>query len=253
VTIAGTLLYKPIIELPDHLTGLISGIVIAEIYQLIMNTKLSKKQKKEKCYQALKAKIVTGLLKPGDTLTEQELMEEFSIGRTPLREILLRIQSAGLIIRVPRGGTIIAPLDIISFMHLMETRIPLELFAGELVPKRISSDQLNNLKTQLHALKNLAYKNGKEYKFARMEIEFHTSIYRATQNPELAKLLEQLHDKCARVWYCLTNGSDDIFFGLNDLCALLDAIAAKDISLIKKIIKRHLNGFITEVGKRINT
>jgi len=48
VTIAGTLLYKPIIELPDHLTGLISGIVIAEIYQLIMNTKLSKKQKKKK-------------------------------------------------------------------------------------------------------------------------------------------------------------------------------------------------------------
>jgi DNA-binding GntR family transcriptional regulator len=218
-----------------------------------MDTKLSKKQKKENCYRLLKAQIVTGFLRPGNTLTEQEIMAEFSIGRTPLRDVFLRIQNDGLIIRVPRGGTIIAPLDIKNFMHLMETRIPLELFAGELACKRISPDQLNDLKTQLNALRDLKHKTGAEYSFAKLELKFHTSVYRATQNPELAKLLEHLHDKCARVWYCLTRGSDDIFFGMDDLCILLDALSFKDISLIKKTIKRHLNGLITEVEKRVNT
>jgi len=218
-----------------------------------MNTKYNKKQKKEDCYQALKDEIVTGILKPGTALTELEFMEKFSIGRTPLREIFLRIQQDGLIIRVPRGGTIIAPLDINSFMHLMETRMPLELFAGELACKRIKSNQLTDLKTQLSTLEALAYKTGAGYQFAKLEIKFHTAIYWTTQNPELVTLLGQLHDKCARVWYCLTSGSDDVFFGLSDLHALLDALAAKEASLIKKIIKRHLNGFVIEVKKRINT
>ncbi|MBT4526299.1 MAG: GntR family transcriptional regulator [Deltaproteobacteria bacterium] len=69
-----------------------------------MDTILSKKQKKENCYQALKAQIVTGLLKPGNALAEQAVMEEFSIGRTPLRDVFLRIQNDGLIIRIPRGN-----------------------------------------------------------------------------------------------------------------------------------------------------
>ncbi|SMC82334.1 transcriptional regulator, GntR family [Desulfocicer vacuolatum DSM 3385] len=218
-----------------------------------MNTPSNKKQKKEACYQALKAEIVTGRLKPGTTLTEMEFMEKFSIGRTPLREIFLRIQQDGLIIRRPRGGTVIAPLDINSFMYTMETRMPLELFAGELACKRITTDQLNGLKTQLKNLEKLAYTASAGYRFARLEIQFHTAIYQATQNPELATLLGLLHDKCARVWYCLTTPGDDVFFGINDLHALMDTLFEKDIPLMKKIIKRHLNGFIIEVGKRINT
>ena len=238
----------------DRVSELIFSTVIDESEKLIMDTKLSKKQKKEDCYQELKAQIVTGLLRPGQTLTEQEIMEKFSIGRTPLRDVFLKIQNDGLIIRVPRGGTIISSLDVNNFMHLMETRIPLELAAGELACKRITSDQLNDLKKQLKVLKDKQHNAGAEaYTFARLELKFHASIYKATQNPEMAKLLEQLHDKCARVWYCLTSGSDDVFFGLNDLCVLLDSLSSKDSSLIKKTIKRHLNGFIKEVEKRINT
>ena len=218
-----------------------------------MNSKNSKKEKKENCYKAIKADIVTGLLKPGTALTEPVFMDAYEIGRTPLREVFLRIQQDGLIIRVPRGGTVVAPLDINSFMFLMETRMPLELFAGELACKRIQINQLDDFKKQLWMLEKLAYKTDMGNKFARLEIDFHTAIYRTTQNPELAKLLGQLHDKCARVWYCLTSGSDDVFFGLNDLSTLLDALIKRDISLFKKIIKRHLSGFIAEVEKRINT
>ena len=139
-------------------------------------------------------------------------------------------------------------------MHLVETRIPLELFAGELACKRITSDQLNDLKDQLDVLKEKKHHTEKAaYTFARLELKFHRSVYKATQNPELAKLLQQLHDKCARVWYCLASGNDDVSFGLNDLCVLLDALSSKNVSLIKKTIRKHLNGFIAEVEKRVNS
>jgi DNA-binding GntR family transcriptional regulator len=226
---------------------------IKEKFFLPMGTGFTKKQKKEVCYQTLKAQIVTGILKPGNSLGEKELMEAFSIGRTPLREVLLRFQTDGLIIRVPRGGTAIAPLDIKGFIYLMETRMPLELFAGELACKRITSHELTDLKTQLDRLNTLAKKRDAEYAFARLEIAFHAAVYKTTQNPELAKLLEQLHDKCARVWYCLTRGSQEVSFGMDDLCELLEALSTRDVSRVKKVTKRHLNTFKNQVEKRINT
>ncbi|MBT4526300.1 MAG: FCD domain-containing protein [Deltaproteobacteria bacterium] len=78
----------------------------------------------------------------------------------------------------------------------METRLPLESFAGELACKRITPDQMKDLTIQFEAIQKLEYKTGAEYSFASLELKFHTSVYTATQIPELAKLLEQLHDKC---------------------------------------------------------
>lgn len=218
-----------------------------------MSAKNNKNSIKETCYRALKNEIVTGFLRPGSVLIEQELIEKFSIGRTPLREVLLRFQNDGLIIRVPRGGTIIAPLDIKNFLYLMETRAPLELFAAELACKRITSTHLDDLKAHLVKLKNLPRNTEEKYRFASLEIAFHLSVYRATQNPELEKLLQQLHDKCSRIWYCLININDDVFFGLNDLCEIYQALSNSDSTLLKKVIKRHLRGLENEVKKRINT
>ena len=207
---------------------------------------------KEKCYQVLKNEIVTGFLRPGSVLIEQELIEKFSIGRTPLREVLLRFQNDGLIIRVPRGGTVIAPLDIKNFLYLMETRTPLELFAAELECKRITSIHLDDLKENLEKLLNLSHNIDERFTFASLEIEFHFLVYRATQNPELEKLLQNLHDKCSRIWYCLMNINDDVSFGLNDLREIYQALSNRNANVLKKVIKGHLKGLENEVIRRIN-
>ena len=51
---------------------------------------------KEKIYHKLKEAIITTELEPNMRLNEKELINRFKISRTPLREILIRLQGGGV-------------------------------------------------------------------------------------------------------------------------------------------------------------
>src|SRR5690606_1073114 len=48
-------------------------------------------------YEVLKRKVITLELRPGEFLHEKRLMEELKVGRTPLRESILRLKVEGLV------------------------------------------------------------------------------------------------------------------------------------------------------------
>ena len=64
---------------------------------------------KEEAYEELRVRIVTNGVAPGEILNEKDLMAELAIGRSPLREILFRLQEENLIKPLPRLGAL-APL-----------------------------------------------------------------------------------------------------------------------------------------------
>ena len=53
--------------------------------------------KKEEAYEELRVRIITNDFAPGQILKEKDLMVQLSIGRSPLREILFRLQEENLI------------------------------------------------------------------------------------------------------------------------------------------------------------
>src|SRR5207237_9349504 len=55
-------------------------------------------------YATLREAILDGLLRPGDGLIEERVARHFGVSRTPVREALLRLESEGLALRVPRRG-----------------------------------------------------------------------------------------------------------------------------------------------------
>ena len=90
---------------------------------------------KEKAYQSLRMQIVTNRVTPGTILNEKNLMAQFSIGRSPLREILFRLQEENLIKPLPRLGYMVTTLDIAQVRELVELRRELEGFAAELIDR----------------------------------------------------------------------------------------------------------------------
>ena len=46
----------------------------------------------EKAYTQIKKKIVTTEMPPGSVINEAQLMEEFALGRTPIREAIKQLQ-----------------------------------------------------------------------------------------------------------------------------------------------------------------
>ena len=63
-------------------------------------------------HKRLRDAIVDGTLQPGEQLRDAELATWLGVSRTPIREALLRLQRAGLIVSAPGRSTTVSSLDV---------------------------------------------------------------------------------------------------------------------------------------------
>ncbi|MEA3422623.1 MAG: GntR family transcriptional regulator, partial [Bacillota bacterium] len=56
-------------------------------------------------YNELKRRIIELEYEPGSAINEKDLVNEFQVSRTPIREALLRLSQIGLVEMRPRVGT----------------------------------------------------------------------------------------------------------------------------------------------------
>jgi DNA-binding GntR family transcriptional regulator len=143
-------------------------------------------------YKAIKDKIVSLELRPGDQLSEGEIVKSLGIGRTPVREALLLLEKTRLIeIKVGSGFSICKfTQDEISDYRLLRTSI--ERLSLSLSIQRITHKELNDLKKNLtdtekyitnHDLKNIL----------KYESEFHELLYSSAKSLVLSETLSNLN------------------------------------------------------------
>lgn len=152
----------------------------------------------------LTARIRNGLLKPGVKLpTEAEIMREFSVSRTVVREAISRLQAAGLAHTRHGVGTFVneasagTPFRITAdqletlndVIAMLELRIGLEAESASLAAIRRTDDNLAAMRTALDAFRQ-AIDAGEDAVAA--DFQFHLEIARATQNVHFAAMLGAL-------------------------------------------------------------
>ena len=67
---------------------------------------------RDEVFTRLRAAIVDGTFAPGEQLKDNDLAAWLGVSRTPVREALLRLGDAGLVIASPGRSTIVASLDL---------------------------------------------------------------------------------------------------------------------------------------------
>ena len=77
-------------------------------------------------YQILKKEILDLTLKPGQSISEHEICNRFSVSRTPVRTVLQRLQGDGLVRVIPYKGTVIALLDLQDIQQMIYLRAAVE-------------------------------------------------------------------------------------------------------------------------------
>src|SRR5512139_3886921 len=101
--------------------------------------------KKVQIYEQLKKAIISGSIKPGEVLTEAELSQKYSIGKTPTREALLLLTHEHLLETIPRVGYVVSRLTIQDLLEIYYLRMILESEAVGLAADRISPDEIAQL------------------------------------------------------------------------------------------------------------
>lgn len=209
--------------------------------------------KKQEAYENLRYRIISQRLAPGDLLKDKDLMDRYGIGRTPLREIMLELQNEGLIKRVPRAGTWVAPMDFNFLKQVTEIRIGLEGIAGELAAERVSQKQINEMEKVLE--KAAAHESEEQInieKLIKYESEFHGLLYQATGNQKLEKLLKNYQSIGARFWHYLVFSREQLAGQFKSQRIMMEALKKRDKEGCKKIMEDHIRSYIGIIDERIN-
>jgi DNA-binding FadR family transcriptional regulator len=154
--------------------------------------------------EAFGDRIRDGRIGAGDKLpTEAEIMAEFGVSRTVVREALSKLQAAGLVQTRHGIGTFALGLgDAAAFrippeqvatlrdvIAVLELRIGLETEAAALAAARRSAQNLATMRAALDAF-GAAIDAGLDA--VGPDFQFHLEIARATQNPHFVDLMSAL-------------------------------------------------------------
>src|SRR5215213_9453256 len=85
---------------------------------------------------ALRDLVLEGKLKPGERVSELQMVERLGVSRTPVRMALVRLQEEGLLEGIPSGGFAVKAFTEREVFEAIEIRGTLEGLAARLAAER---------------------------------------------------------------------------------------------------------------------
>lgn len=159
-----------------------------------------KRRAAELAYDAIERLFSTLVLEPGTPIVEGEIVERTGLGRTPVREALLRMASLGLIVQQPRRGLMVSNIDLADHLDVIATRRVLENLIASSAARRATKVQREQI--VLHAEEMMAAAQTNEldtYMLADHELDLVT--HQACGNDSAVKCVLPLVVQCRRFWY----------------------------------------------------
>lgn len=144
--------------------------------------------------ERIREAIQTGRYQPGDRIRESEVAEWLEVSRTPVREALRRLESDGLVGFESWRGVVVADLDRQQVSELYAMREVLEGAAARLAARQIDDAEIDLLEAFLARADACAKDADAQAKINR---QFHETIYAAAHNRYLTQTLAQLRNALA--------------------------------------------------------
>lgn len=126
----------------DSLSDLLANTVVDRIAPL-----------RDQIYQIIRSAIVTGRVKPGDSIDEVQIARQLGISRTPVREAVKKISDESLIHVRAQSGTYVATISRRQVEEAYIIRTALELESVSRASALINPTHINDLEdiVQAHA------------------------------------------------------------------------------------------------------
>lgn len=195
----------------------------------------------DRVYAALKRRVLTCVLKPGQRLVEAELCASLKVSRTPLREALNRLANEGLVVPSPFRGYSVAPLTARDFHDLCEVRRLIEPAVAALAAERATADDL----ARLREYAPLAYTPGDRRSYGNylaVNSRFHLEIARCARNRHLESLVVTVLDRHQRPCFLGLDTGIDAEESSREHFAVIEAIEARDAVRAGKLMAGHIRG-----------
>jgi len=158
----------------------------------------SAKERFDRIYNTLRDRICLLEYAPGSRLSEEELAKQFATSRTPVRRVLARLESEGLVESVHGVGTIVTDPDIAELIEIYHLRLELAALVGKLNPTPRTQEDLDRIRTLIRRC-DAEMRHPSQRSFLRLNMDFYWEISAMTGNRALREINERLYLKVVRV------------------------------------------------------
>ncbi|POX37004.1 GntR family transcriptional regulator [Streptomyces sp. Ru73] len=143
--------------------------------------------------EAIKHRILTGQLSPGQSLVETELAAQYGVSKTPVREALKTLAGTGLVVMSQYKGVTVRTVDTAMAREVYDVRLLLE---PEAVRRTVRAGAgLADARTALTRAAEAA--DPADRSLANRA--FHRALYLPCGNPLLTRMLDEVRDQAALV------------------------------------------------------
>ncbi|MCC7017380.1 MAG: GntR family transcriptional regulator [Rhodospirillales bacterium] len=194
----------------------------------------------ESLLKNLEADILRGTYAPGDRLDEQQLARRFKVSRTPVREALRHLASAGLIEMRRHQGAIVKQLTIAELIEMFQVMAELEGLCARLAARRIGAKERVRLR-RFHDLCKECLGRSDHEKFFEANNDFHEVIFQASRNSFLIEQAAALRKRLNPYRRYITYQPGRMIRSVNEHDLVVRAIEGGDSEAAHRLMRDHIN------------
>jgi GntR family transcriptional regulator, rspAB operon transcriptional repressor len=192
-----------------------------------------------KAYDFIKRSIVRLKYPPGYRINIKELQKELGVSQTPIKDALFRLAGEGMIQISSRRGTYVKEITEKDISEIAEARIVIETGAIELLAKKISDEQLEEIESLYNKIDSspLAFDY---YIFMERDYNFHRGIISVTENTRLLDMYDRLNTHMQIVRFRFAkHRSRPLPWTSQDHLDILNALKERNAEKAKASIRKH--------------
>lgn len=199
-------------------------------------------------HDEIRARIISGDFPMGMRLNEAQLAIDLGVSRAPVREAIRRLCASGVAVERPHQGAVVRTFDSRSLVDLYNVRASLESVAVRLAVRRgINTAPLRHLVEEM----SNAAGSGRHADVARLELDFHAEICKASGNEVLVSLYQFLENQILMALALDDMGFLDLEEVSREHAPVIAAIESGDEEQAAKALEEHIMSTIGSVITRL--
>jgi DNA-binding GntR family transcriptional regulator len=193
----------------------------------------------------LREMILSGELRAGEKVPEEQLCERFGVSRTPIREALKVLAAEGVLQILPHRGAIVARITETEIEELFPIMASLERLAGRLACLVATDHDVARVRA-LHDEMMEFYEGGDEANYLRLNREIHDAFFAIAGNQTLHTFYSQVLTRIHSCRFVMRKNAEDWNRAVLEHEQMIVALEARDGETLSQLLERHVTG--TTVG-----
>lgn len=200
---------------------------------------------RDQAYDRFTEKLLTRQFRPGQFVSQRELVEQTGLPLGAIREIVPRLEAEGLMKTIPKRGMQIAPIDLDLIREAFQFRLFMEREAVALFAISAAGDELARLRTEHEEMLAIARRGPISSEIhdraQTTDWAMHDTIIKAVGNTILVKAymvnsvkIRLIHTERSRI-------IGRVEAAMEEHLAVITALEARDAAAAVSAITRHVD------------